>query len=283
MPAKNRPIGVFDSGVGGLTVVRSMIDRLPHEHVIFLGDDARWPYGPREIEEVRGFAREIIDYMLGFQVKLVVIACNSATAAFLDEAQQSYDIPIVGVLVPGARAAIKSSRNRRIGVIGTRVTIESGSYDKALRRLDPQVEIISQACPEFVEFVQRGEVSGERITEVARGYLFPMVDAGVDTIILGCTHYPLLQPLIQQVVGPDVTLISSADATATEVEEVLDRLGWAPNSGQSGGAYFLTTGDRAKCTELGRMFLGPEVNEVIPVTLDRHPEIAFVDAAGDGA
>lgn len=272
---KDQPIGIFDSGVGGLTVASSILELLPGEHIIYLGDDARGPYGPRGSDEVRGFAREITEYLLGFGVKLVVVACNSATAAALGELQRDYDIPIVGVVGPGVRAALRRSMSRRVGVIGTTLTIESGSYAKELRRLDPSIEIHSQACPEFVEFVERNEVYGERIGAIARGYLEPMVDAGVDTVILGCTHYPLLEDLLLEVVGPGVRLISSADETAAEVGDILDRLGWLRESERESRRYFLTTGDEAKCTELGRRFLGPEVGRVIPVTFEEHPGLEF--------
>jgi len=272
---RNMPIGVFDSGVGGLTVVRSLIDRLPREHIIYLGDDARGPYGPRDPEEVRRFAREIIDCMLGFDVKLVVIACNSATAAALEEAQRDYNIPVVGVILPGVRAALGRSRNRRIGVIGTVLTIASGSYERAIRRLDPRAEVFSRACPEFVDFVERGEVDGEHMVEIAKGYLAPMAGAGVDTVILGCTHYPMLAELIQRIVGDGVALISSADETAEEVEDILERLGWVRNDNSVGRRYFLATGDAERFTELGQMFLGPEVKEVIQVSFDARPELSF--------
>lgn len=273
-----RPIGIFDSGVGGLTVVRSVMDRLPGERIIYLGDGARGPYGPRDIDEVRGFAHEIIEYLLGFGVKLIVIACNSATAAALDEAQHEYDIPVVGVIMPGVRAALRRSRRLHIGVIGTRVTITSGSYERAILRLDPRARVFSQACPEFVEFVERGEVTGDHITEMALGYIDPMLDSGIDTLIMGCTHYPLLAPLLQEVAGPGVELISSADETASEVEDILDRLGWLADGGRCGSMMFLTTGNVGQCHELGRMFLGPEVRAVVPVDFDTHPELDFVPA-----
>jgi glutamate racemase len=272
-----RPIGIFDSGVGGLTVVRSVMDLLPGERIIYLGDGARGPYGPRDINEVRAFAHEIIQYLLGFGVKLIVIACNSATAAALDEAQRDYDIPIVGVIMPGVRAALKRSTRREIGVIGTRVTISSGTYERAMKRLDPDVKVMSQACPEFVEFVERGEVTGDHITEMALGYIDPMLEAGIDTLIMGCTHYPLLAPLLHQVVGPDVGLISSADETAAEVEIILDRLGWLADGDFPVSMMFLTTGDVERSRELGRMFLGPEVRHVTPVCFDEHPELDFID------
>ena len=270
---KDRPIGMFDSGIGGLTVMRSVIDRLPGEDVIYLGDDARGPYGPRDIDQVRMFSREIIDYLLGFGVKLVVIACNSATAAVLEEAQRDYDIPVVGVIMPGVRAAIRRSKRMTIGVIGTRCTIGSGSYERALRRVDSRARVFSQACPEFVEFVERGEVVGDQITEIAMSYLEPLTEAGIDTLIMGCTHYPLLEPLLHEVAGPDVELISSAEETATEVEDILDRLGWRREGGSPGKQYFLTTGEVEKALELGRMFLGPEVREATHIDFDAYPEL----------
>ncbi len=266
---KDRPVGVFDSGIGGLTVVRSMIDRLPGETIIYLGDDARWPYGPRDLDEVRGFARQIIDWLLSLDVKLIVVACNTATAAFLEQAQEEYDIPLVGVVLPGARAAVECSRSGRIGVIGTKGTISSGAYKRALEHFDRNVTVFSTACPEFVEFVESGEVTGDRISEVALSYLDPMLDAGIDTLILGCTHYPLLEPLLQEVVGPDVTLISSAEETAREVDEILDRLGWDRESGSDGDFRFMTTGDVEKYVRLGRIFLGPEVKRADKVDLDK--------------
>jgi glutamate racemase len=274
---KDRPIGIFDSGLGGLTVMRSVIDRLPGEHIIYLGDDARGPYGPRDIEEVRQFSREIIDYLLGFDVKLVIIACNSATAAALDEAQRDYGIPIAGVIMPGARAALRRSRRLKVGVIGTKCTIGSGAYERALTRLDPRADVFSQACPEFVDFVERGEVTGDHISEVAMGYLEPMMEAGMDTLIMGCTHYPLLEGLLREVVGPDVPLVSSADETAAEVEDILDRLGWRRDGDPHGKHFFTTTGDVRKSVHLGRMFLGPEVHDVIHVgaDFDEHPELDF--------
>lgn len=262
---KDKPIGMFDSGVGGLTVARSVIDRLPRERIVYLGDDARGPYGPRDIDEVRRFSRQIIDYMLGFGVKMVVIACNSATAAALEEAQREYDIPVLGVIVPGVRAALRRSRRLMVGVIGTECTVGSGSYERAIRRIDPRARVISRACPEFVEHVERGEVSGDHIRQKALEYLTPMIEAGMDTLIMGCTHYPLLEGLLSEIIGPEIPLISSADETASEVEDILERLGWLRDEGSVGEFLFMTTGDVRKSTELGKMFLGPEVRRVVKV------------------
>lgn len=272
----NRPIGMFDSGIGGLTVLRAVIDRLPNEHIIYLGDDARGPYGPLDIKVVRDYSHEIIRYLIEFGVKLIIVACNSATAAVLAEAQTEYDIPIVGVIMPGARAAVRKSTHHRIGVIGTKCTIDSGLYELALKGIDPGVEVLGQACPELVDFVERGEVYGNEITEVALGYLDPLCDNGIDTLIMGCTHYPLLQGLLQAVVGPDVELISSAEETALEVEDILDKLGWIRASTGSTGVYhFLTTGDVMKAVQLGQLFLGPEVSNAVHVNFDYHPELLF--------
>ncbi len=265
---KDKAIGVFDSGVGGLTVVRSIIDMLPQEDIIYLGDDARGPYGPRELEQVRQFALEIIDFLLRFGVKIIVIACNTATAAAIDIAQSEYDIPIIGVIRPGVRAALKNTKTKRVGVIGTIGTIKSGAYEKVMREMDSEVTLIAKACPEFVDFVERKETHGSRIERIARLYLEPMVDEGIDTLILGCTHYPLLEDLITDVVGPGVSLISSAEETAIEVEEVLNCLGWKRKPENNSNLLFLTTGDAEKCCELGRIFLGPEVKDVIKVRID---------------
>ncbi|MDD5747657.1 MAG: glutamate racemase [Actinomycetota bacterium] len=272
-----KPVGMFDSGVGGLTVARAFIDRMPFEHLIYIGDDARGPYGPRSIDEVRKFAGDIIDYLLGFGVKLVVIACNSATAAALEEAQAYYSIPVVGVIKPGVRAALRHTKSKRIGVIGTECTIKSGSYERALRRLDPRSDIVSRACPALVEFVERGEVEGEEIERVAVKCLMPVVNEGIDTLILGCTHYPLLSDLIQRIVGLDIKLVNSAQETATEVEDILERLGWKRNSGEKGIHHFLTTGDAEKSRKLGRVFLGPEVENVmsIPEDFSYRPPLEF--------
>ncbi len=262
---KDKAIGVFDSGVGGLTVVRSIIDILPEEDIIYLGDDARGPYGPRELDEVRKFAREIIEFLLGFGVKVIVIACNTATAAAIEIVQSEYDIPIIGVIKPGVRAALRKTRTKRIGVIGTVGTINSGAYERVIGEIDPEVIVVSRACPEFVDFVERNETHGSRIEKIARSYLEPMVTQGIDTLVLGCTHYPLLEDLITDVVGPGISLISSAEETAVEVGEILDSLGWKRRPDNRSSLMFLTTGDVQKCRELGRMFLGPEVEDVIKV------------------
>lgn len=270
---KDKPIGVFDSGVGGLTVLKSLMDTLPGERLVYLGDDARGPFGPRKIEDVRRFALQITEYLLGLDVKMVVVACNSATAAAIDIAQDRFEVPIVGVIEPGARAAVKSTSKDRVGVIGTACTIDSGAYQRAIRHLAPSIDIYSQACPEFVEYVERGETTGRRIRGMAKKHLDPMVKSGIDTLIMGCTHYPLLADTLQKVVGHDVSLISSAAETAIEVRDILDKLGWLREAEKGAAPRFLTTGDPERCRSLGAVFLGPEVREVSKVDLGRVPDL----------
>ena len=206
------PIGIFDSGVGGLTVARAILDQLPNESTIYIGDTARGPYGPRPLAEVRDFALETIDFLVDQGVKAVVIACNTASAAMLRDARERYSIPVIEVIQPAVRRAVAATRSGRVGVIGTATTIESRAYLDAFAAA-PQIEITDVACPRFVEFVERGETSGAKITEIAREYLQPIIDADVDTLVLGCTHYPLLTGVISYLVGNGVSLVSSAEET----------------------------------------------------------------------
>jgi glutamate racemase len=203
------PIGIFDSGVGGLTVARAIIDQLPHESILYLGDSARGPYGPRPLAEVRRFALESLDQLVAAGAKALVIACNTASAAMLRDARERYEIPVIEVIQPAARRAVSATRSGKIGVIGTQATIDSGAYLDAFNAA-PQLEITAIACPKFVEFVERGETSGPAITAVAEEYLRPLLDKGIDTLVLGCTHYPLLTGVISYVMGDYVTLVSSS-------------------------------------------------------------------------
>ena len=205
----NSPIGIFDSGVGGLTVARAIIDQLPNESTIYIGDTARGPYGPRKIAEVREFSLEIIEFLVKRGCKAIVIACNTASSAMLRDARERFQVPIIEVIQPAARRAVAATRSGKIGVIGTNATIDSGSYLDAFAAA-PQLQITSKACPRFVEYVERGETTGAEITAIAREYLAPMIEAKVDTLVLGCTHYPLLTGVISYVMGEGVTLVSSA-------------------------------------------------------------------------
>lgn len=221
----HKAIGVIDSGVGGLTVVREISRLLPHESIVYFGDTARMPYGPRTMDEVRGFVFEMIDFLLHQEIKMVVVACNSATAAGLSYYRQRYDFPIIGVIEPGVRAAVARSNTGRIGVIGTVGTISSSEYVKELQKRDATLFVLSKACPLFVLLVENNLVDTPEAKKVAQEYLSPFVEAEVDTLILGCTHYPLMTDLIQETVGPSVGLINSAEEIVAEVETVLNNAG----------------------------------------------------------
>ena len=202
----NSPIGIFDSGVGGLTVARAIIDQLPGESILYVGDTAHGPYGPRPLAEVRTFALDILDQLVEAGVKAIVIACNTASAAMLRDTRERYSVPVIEVIQPAARRAVSATRSGRIGVIGTNATIDSGAYLDAFAAA-PQLEITSVACPLFVEFVERGETSGAAITKIATDYLKPLVEKDIDTLVLGCRHYPLLTGVISYVMGNNVTLV----------------------------------------------------------------------------
>ena len=258
----NSPIGIFDSGVGGLTVARAIIDQLPNESTIYIGDTARGPYGPRKIAEVREFSLEIIEFLVKRGCKAIVIACNTASSAMLRDARERFQVPIIEVIQPAARRAVAATRSGKVGVIGTNATIDSGSYLDAFAAA-PQLQITSKACPRFVEYVERGETTGAEITAIAREYLAPMIDAKVDTLVLGCTHYPLLTGVISYVMGEGVTLVSSAEETAKDLYRVLVEKNLLRESSNSAPSHeFLATGDSHQFEVLARRFLGPEVTKV---------------------
>lgn len=275
---RERPIGIFDSGLGGLTVAGEIMRALPGESIVYLGDTARCPYGPRPQHDVREFVLQIGRWLSMRDVKLIVVACNTATAAGLALAQRVFDVPVVGVVEPGARAAVKATVNRRVGVIGTVGTIESGAYSTAVRALDAGVTVFSTAAPRFVDLVEQGLRLGDdsleewlarmgdvyirsSFYEMARDYLDPLKRSGVDTLVLGCTHYPLLQAPIQQVMGPKVRLISSAEETAREVSDALIARGHlADGTGRT--ELFATTGDAAEFAGLGARILGRQPERV---------------------
>lgn len=256
------PIGIFDSGVGGLTVARSVIDQLPDEAILYVGDTARGPYGPRPIAQVRSFALDVMDHLVDSGVKALVIACNSASAAVVRDARERYPVPVIEVIKPAVRRAVRATRSGTIGVIGTQATVTSGAYEDAFAAA-PHMVIRSKACPRFVEFVESGVVTGDEVIEVAHEYLDPLLEDGIDTLVLGCTHYPLLTGVISYVCGDDVTLVSSAEETAKDVYRTLaaHALG-RPEHAASPEHRFLATGDPEPFARLGRRFLGPEVRVV---------------------
>jgi glutamate racemase len=259
----DRPIGVFDSGFGGLTVARALIDLLPAEDLVYFGDTGRYPYGPRDQDEVRKFAQQITRMLIDEQgVKLVVVACNTAAAAALEILRFEHEVPIVGVIEPGVRAAIAATRNRRIGVIGTVGTIGSGAYQRAVRSHRAGVELTCAACPGFVEFVERGETDSEQVHVLAERLLAPVCAADVDTLLLGCTHYPFLARTIADVMGRQVVLVSSAEETAFEVLAILEETGLGRRSAAKGAHRFVSSGDAAWFRDIGRRLLGPELDDV---------------------
>jgi glutamate racemase len=261
-----RPIGMFDSGFGGLTVARAVIDLLPAEDLVYLGDTGRYPYGPRPLEEVRGFAHQIGRWLVEkFDVKMVVVACNTAAAAALDDLQDDLPVPVVGVIEPGVRSLVTATRNGRVGVIGTVGTIGSGAYQRSVAATDASVVLTCAACPGFVEFVERGETGTEQVHVLAERLLAPVREAGVDTLLLGCTHYPYLARTISDVMGRDVVLVSSADETAFEVRSILQEYGLAAPS-REGRRRFVSSGDVAWFRSLGGRLLGPELASAEAVT-----------------
>ena len=256
------PIGILDSGVGGLTVARAVLDQLPHEPVVYVGDTANGPYGPKPIAEVRRAALDVMDQLVDSGVKLLVIACNSASSATLRDARERYDIPLVEVIQPAVRRAVAATRNGRVGVIGTRATVTSRAYEDAFAAAT-HLTVTSQACPRFVEFVERGVTGGPELLDVAHTYLDPVRAAGVDTLVLGCTHYPLLTGVISYVMGEDVTLVSSAEETAKDVYRTLVAHGLERQPGLPAPVHrFVATGDPTPFGALARRFLGPEVSAV---------------------
>ena len=265
-PSTDAPLGVFDSGVGGLTVARAILDQLPNESILYVGDTARTPYGPKPIAEVRAYALELMDDLVDQGVKALVIACNTASAAVLRDARERYTvgagIPVLEVIQPAVRAAVRATRNGRVGVIGTVGTIQSRAYDDAFAAADG-LELFSRACPRFVEFVEAGVTSGPELFRYARQYLDPLIEADIDTLVLGCTHYPLMSAAIQYVMGRDVRLVSSAEETAADVYRMLVTHGLERTSTTPPVHRFESTGgDQTTFRTLAARFLGPEVHQV---------------------
>ncbi len=253
---------MFDSGFGGLTVARALIDLLPAEHLIYLGDTGRYPYGPRPLEEVRGFAEQITDLLVhDHDVKLLIVACNTAAAAGLEALQSRVDVPVLGVIEPGVRSLARATHSGRVGVIGTVGTIGSGAYQQAVADLAPSLELTCAACPGFVEFVERGDTRSDQVVVLAERLLAPVRDAKVDALLLGCTHYPFLARTISDVMGREVVLVDSADETAFEVRDLLEGSALARAPGDGPGRHrWLSSGDVDAFRRLGRRLLGPELD-----------------------
>jgi glutamate racemase len=256
---RSAPVGVFDSGIGGLTVAHEVIRQLPHESVLYFGDTARVPYGPKSPDTVRRYSREIAGFLRDQGVKSIVIACNTATAHALTVLRDEFDMPVIGVVEPGARAAVSVTTGGRIGVIGTVGTIKSGAYERAL---NSDVFITARACPLFVPLVEEGWTDHDATRLIAREYLAPLVAADIDTLVLGCTHYPLLKPLLREVLGPDVRLIDSAEETAAETARTLAGASLAAPNDADPTYRFVASDDPLQFLQLGQRFLGDTIEGV---------------------
>ena len=257
-------IGVFDSGVGGLTVLQQLIDVLPHEHLIYLGDTARYPYGSKSAETVCRYALENSEFLVDKGIKMLVVACNTAAAVALDALSEPFDVPVIGVIEPGARQAVKQTRNRKVGIIGTEGTIASGAYTRALKQLAPALEIYTRACPLFVPLAEEGWVDNEVARQAAALYLTSLKRSGIDTLVLACTHYPLLAGAIAEVMGEKVTLIDSARTTAEAVRETLVHYGLMRRSG-AGSTSFFVTDVPDRFTKVGGRFMGHRIESAVRI------------------
>ena len=267
--SRDAPIGVFDSGVGGLTVARAIRDSLPHESIIYIGDTAHSPYGTKSIAEVREYSLDVLDSLVSQGVKMLVIACNTASAAMLRDARERYDIPVVEVIQPAVRAAVAATRNHRVGVIGTTATITSRAYEDAFAAA-PHIDVFTQACPRFVEFVEAGQTSGDEVLSVAREYLAPLIAEKVDTLVLGCTHYPFLRGAISYVMGENVRLVSSDNETAKDVYRELVNGHLDRGTGAAPVFRYEATGeDTPEFMRLARQLLGPQIENVEQVYTGR--------------
>ena len=266
-PGADAPIGVFDSGIGGLTVVRELMRQLPHESIIYFGDTARLPYGPKSADTVARYSREITGWLCEQGVKAIVIACNTATAHALPLLRAELPMPVIGVVDPGARAAVAATRSGHVGVIGTRGTINSGAYERAIRGLAPEATITTRACPLFVPLVEEGWIDTDATRMIAREYLGPLSKANVDTLVLGCTHYPLLKGLLSEELGESVRLIDSAEETAGETGRVLEERGLRASGAGLPSHRFVASDAPQQFLLLGQRFLGAAIDRVETVTL----------------
>ncbi len=263
----SRPIGIFDSGIGGLTVLKEIVREIPGEDIVYFGDTAHLPYGTKSKETITKFSMDNVNFLKDFNTKIVIVACNTASSLSLDALKEHFEIPIIGVIEPGAKQAIAKTKTGRIGVIGTKATIGSGSYEACLKRLDPAVKVYSQACPLFVPFVEEGWLEGEVISKVARVYLEPLKSFQIDTLILGCTHYPLLKRVIQDTIGSKTGLVNSAEETAKETRALLSELKLFsphPGDGQARTRFYVSD-EPEQFRVLGERFLGCSIQSVAKV------------------
>ncbi|HVO91752.1 MAG TPA: glutamate racemase [Terriglobales bacterium] len=264
MASKDRAIGVFDSGIGGLTVLHEIMEALPCENTLYLGDTARAPYGTKSVETVLRYSFENCEFLIQKDVKLVVVACNTSTAVALSQLAQQLPVPVIGVIEPGVRAAVKITKNKRVGVIGTEATIQSGAYTRALKVVDPEIEVYSRACPLFVPLVEEGWTDNDVVEMTVKAYLGSLKQSGIDTLILGCTHYPLLKKAIRKYLGSGVRLVDSAEETAREVEARLKKASIARKTGRGTHGFFVTDAPD-RFVKVGRRFLGEKVESAVRI------------------
>lgn len=264
----DRPIGVFDSGVGGLTVLKEILRVVPYENILYFGDTARVPYGPRDLKEVRKFVFKITSFLYEKKVKLIVIACNTSTAAALDDLKKEFDVPIVGVIEPGARTAAYTTKNKIVGVIATEGTVASRAYDREIEKIDSSIKLYSVPAPLLVDYIEKGILKGERLRKVIKNYTDPLLEKNIDVLILGCTHFPLVEKQILEYSSGRIKVISSAVETAKDVKKILEEKNLANRSDTRPQRIFYETGGSSKFLEVGKMFLGEEIKEVNKVTLD---------------
>jgi glutamate racemase len=268
------PIGMFDSGMGGLTVLHECLVRLPGEHFAYVGDTARFPYGEKGRDELELYARQLTAFLETVPCKLIVVACYSATSAALPALQEQFATPIIGVVMPGARAAVETSRYRKIGVLATAATVASGAYPRAIHSLDSGTEVVEQACPGLVDFIEAGDVASQALADAVQGFTEPLKTRRPDVVIMGCTHYPLIAPMLQRFLGRDVTLINPAAEIAREVEAMLERQGLERPDGTMGSYRFYTTGDVERFRSTGARFLQMPLTRVRALSLERLGELA---------
>lgn len=264
----NRAIGILDSGVGGLTVLREIIKEVPFENTIYFGDTLRFPYGPKDLEDVRTYVSGAAGFLLEKDVKLIVIACNTGSVAALDHLRSSLDLPVIGVIEPGARTAVKNTKNKRVGVIATRGTVESGAYEKEMKRIDPGIMTFSAAAPALIEYVENGILEGKDLEDKIKSYLTPLLEEDIDVLVLGCTHFPLIEEPILKVSGDNIRVISSAVETAKDVRGLLS--GKSIDAGRENKAerLFYETAEKSNFFKTGQMFLGREIRQVIKTRLE---------------
>ena len=262
---KEKPIGVFDSGIGGLTVVKRLMSVLPKESIVYFGDTARVPYGSKSNETVIEYSIQNTKFLLQKGVKAVVVACNTASSIALNELRKNFDVPIIGMIVPGAQMSVEETRNKKIGVIGTRATILNKAYSKAIKEINSEIEVFEKACPLFVPLAEEGWTHHKASYEIAEEYLKELREKSIDTLVLGCTHYPILSDVIQDVVGKNVKLIDSGIASSQVVKDELQRFGLETNSAIPGNAFFYVSDIPTTFKEVAELFLGKEINEVIKV------------------